>query len=253
MTEQENNRDTKGRVPFVQMVPNMVTLTGMCLGLTSIRFAVDERFMLATFLIMLAAVMDGLDGLMARRLNSTSELGGELDSLSDFVCFGVAPSILIYQFFLSSLGGLGWIFALVYAGAACLRLARFNVMKDKPKTDDSETPHFVGVPSPGGAMLALMPAFLVFGGYFDAHLIPMIVAIWLGFVGVLMISTMRTLSLKAVRIPRSLSRVVLVLTLLVVGLVFFRPWLLLVSVNVIYIFILLVSIVKARGNLFAQA
>ena len=125
-------------VPFALLLPNLVTLTGMCLGLTSIRFAMDGRFKTAVVLILLAAVMDGLDGLIARRLNATSRLGAELDSLSDFLCFGVAPALLVYHMILDGTGSLGWIAVLTFAGASCLRLARFNVMRSEPdKSEDS--------------------------------------------------------------------------------------------------------------------
>ena len=122
----------KDRMPFLQLVPNLVTIAGMGLGLTAIRFAMDDRFELAVVLILLAGLIDGLDGLIARRLHATSDFGAELDSLSDFLCFGVAPGLLVYRFALGETHATGWIFVLIYTGAACLRLARFNVMRAEP-------------------------------------------------------------------------------------------------------------------------
>lgn len=245
----------RDRVPFLLLLPNMVTLAGMCLGLTSIRFAMDERFGSAVALIFLAVLMDGLDGLLARRLRATSNFGAELDSLSDFLCFGVAPGILLYKFMLEPLGSLGWIFVLIFAAAACLRLARFNVMRgagvevDVPK--DEAKNHFVGVPAPAGALLALLPLFAVQAGVLSALTPALVAGFWLGLVALLMISRLKTLSPKSLRIPRGLI-VVLMFTLVVgIGLMFTRPWLLLVLLDLTYVALLSHGVIKARGRIFS--
>ena len=140
------NRD---QMPFLLLLPNLVTIAGMCLGLTAIRFAMVGRFEISVVLILLSALIDGMDGLIARRLRATSEFGAELDSLSDFLCFGVAPGVLVYRFAMGEGNALGWVFVLVYAAACCLRLARFNVMRGE---DGAGKTHFTGVPAPAGAM-----------------------------------------------------------------------------------------------------
>jgi CDP-diacylglycerol--serine O-phosphatidyltransferase len=233
----------KDRMPFLQLVPNLVTMAGMGLGLTAIRFAMDDRFEFAVVLILLAGLIDGLDGLIARRLHATSDFGAELDSLSDFLCFGVAPGLLVYRFALGETHAFGWIFVLIYTGAACLRLARFNVMRSEP---DSMR-HFTGVPAPAGAGLALLPMFVTFADLGDARAVPVLVAIWLGLVGTLMISRIKTFSPKALRIPRRAVGVSLIGTVIAVGMVFTKIWLLMVIIVIIYVTLLMPAIWRARG------
>jgi CDP-diacylglycerol--serine O-phosphatidyltransferase len=251
-------------VPFALLLPNLVTLTGMCLGLTSIRFAMDGRFKTAVVLILLAAVMDGLDGLIARRLNATSRLGAELDSLSDFLCFGVAPALLVYHMILDGTGSLGWIAVLTFAGASCLRLARFNVMRAEPdKTEDStpdlddvieevesSKPHFVGVPAPGGAMLGLLPLYLIFAGWDFPIMHPFAAALWLGIVAILMISTLKTFSPKALKIPRWSIAPLMIVTVIFIGLIFSMPWTLFAAICAGYGALIAGNIITARGRLF---
>ncbi|MGH1355585.1 MAG: CDP-alcohol phosphatidyltransferase family protein [Thalassovita sp.] len=244
----------RDRVPFLLLLPNMVTLAGMCLGLTSIRFAMDERFGFAVALIFLAVLMDGLDGLLARRLHATSNFGAELDSLSDFLCFGVAPGILLYKFLLEPLGSLGWVFVLIFAAAACLRLARFNVMRgagaDEEITTKDDKTHFVGVPAPAGAMLALLPLFAVQAGVLSAETPALLIAFWLGLVALLMVSSLKTISPKSLRIPRGLVVVIMFTVVVGIGLMFTRPWLLLVLFDMAYLALLTHAVIKVRGRIF---
>ncbi|NJM36044.1 MAG: hypothetical protein HC850_16685 [Rhodomicrobium sp.] len=142
------------------LIPNMVTLLGLCVGLTSIRMAIEGRFEYALIAIASAAVIDGLDGRMARLLKASSRFGAELDSLSDFVCFGVAPAVVLYLWGFSSASSFGWIMVLVFALAAALRLARFNVALDDRSKPVWENAFFVGVPVPAGAILLLLPLYL---------------------------------------------------------------------------------------------
>lgn len=252
-------REEGEAVPLALMLPNLVTLTGMCLGLTAIRLVMDGRIKAAVVMILLAAMMDGLDGLIARRLNATSKLGAQLDSLSDFLCFGVAPAVLVYAIFLGSLGNLGWIAVLTFAGATCLRLARFNVMDETPEDkadallpqDTPLRPHFTGVPAPAGAMLGLLPAFLTFAGIEWVEAWPEAIALWLGLVAVLMISTLRTISPKALRVPRHLIGPVMFMALVLVGLVLSHPWMVFSTLSAAYLALVTVDIIRARGRLFA--
>ncbi|MBZ4023404.1 CDP-diacylglycerol--serine O-phosphatidyltransferase [Rhodobacter sp. TJ_12] len=234
------------RMPFLMLLPNLVTLSGMCLGLTSIRFAMVGKYETAVMLLLLSAVIDGLDGLLARRLKATSDFGAELDSLSDFLCFGVAPGVLVYRFAMGEGNALGWIFVLVYAAAACLRLARFNVMRG----EEGATTHFTGVPAPAGAILALLPVFLTFGGWLDAqHHAPMLSALWLGFVGMLMISRLRTFSPKALKLKGLGVVATLMGTVIVVGLVVTKLWLFLIVIDLLYIAVLVPGIWRMKGRI----
>lgn len=225
-------RHQRERLPFLHLLPSLVTIIGLCAGLTAIRFAFAGNFGLAAALILIAAVLDGLDGLLARRLGSASPFGAELDSLCDFVDFGVAPGILVYEMTLGGARDLGWVLAMVYIVCCCLRLARFNVNRDAPT--NGSAPHFVGVPAPAGALLGMLPAFLALEGVLDVARYPLIVALWLGFVGMLMVSRLPTFSPKSLRVPRDKVRWVLIATAILVGLGFTRFWLMMVLVDLIY-------------------
>lgn len=244
------------QVPFLLLLPNLVTLTGMCLGLTSIRFAMDERFSVAVLLLLMSALIDGLDGLLARRLSATSNFGAELDSLSDFLCFGVAPGILVYQYHLAPIGSLGWIAVLIFAAACCLRLARFNVMRgtgdpSEEEVADKNKTYFVGVPAPAGAMLGLLPVFATQAGFLSMDTPALLMAVWLGFVALLMVSRLKTISPKGLRIPRGMVAVLMFALVFGIGLIFTRPWTLLVVVDLAYVALLIQGIIKARGRLFS--
>ena len=146
-------------VPMRMLLPNIVTLLSLCAGLTAMRFAIegDGKLDKAVYAILIAAVLDGLDGRLARLLKGTSRFGAELDSLADFVSFGVAPAFVLYTFGLHEIGSIGWIVALVYAMACALRLARFNVMIDDPGRPEWQKNFFVGIPAPAGALTGLLP------------------------------------------------------------------------------------------------
>lgn len=231
-------------LPFLHLLPSLVTILGLCAGLTSLRFAFDGQFETAAILITFAALIDGLDGLLARKLKARSSLGAELDSLSDFVNFGVAPALLAYLFALTEAPGFGWIFALVFAICCCLRLARFNVNRDVPPPPGRA--HFVGVPAPAGALLALLPLYLTLGGIVDVSRVPLLVGLYLGLVGCLMISRIPTLSPKGLRISRDHVPFALVAMAVVVGMVFTRFWLLMVILVGAYIAAVIHGLVTAR-------
>lgn len=220
-------------LPLLNLLPNLVTLLGLCAGLTSIRYVLDERYEIAAALILLAAVLDGMDGLIARKLNAASHFGAELDSLSDFVCFGVAPGVFVFHFALMDLAGLGWLLVLVYILCACLRLARFNVNRDAPPPPGRA--HFVGVPAPAGAILALLPVFLTLAGIADMQKLPIVVAAYLAGVGLLMISRLPTISPKGLRVPRNRAIWLLLGVAVFAGLAVTRPWLLVVLADLTYL------------------
>src|SRR5260221_7764458 len=144
-----------------RMIPNMLTLLALCAGMTAIRFAINGKFEAAVIAIIVAGVFDGLDGRIARLLKSTSPFGAQLDSLSDFVCFGVAPAVMLYIWTMTQLASFGWALSLLYAICCGLRLARFNTQLDV-ELPPYAAYYFTGVPAPGGAGLELVPMFLAF-------------------------------------------------------------------------------------------
>src|SRR6202166_5375120 len=150
------------RIPVRTLVPNVITLLALCAGLTAIRMAFENRYVLALAAIVFAAFLDGIDGRLARFLKGTSRFGAELDSLADFVNFGVAPALILYFWGLHELKSAGWIVALVFAICAGLRLARFNVMIDDPNKPAWAGNFYTGIPAPAGAITVLLPIYLNF-------------------------------------------------------------------------------------------
>ncbi|KPQ09534.1 MAG: CDP-diacylglycerol-serine O-phosphatidyltransferase [Saliniramus fredricksonii] len=192
-------------VPLRVLAPNLITLFALCLGLTAIRMAHEDRLELAVYAILVAAFLDGIDGRVARLLKGTSRFGAELDSLADFVNFGVAPALIIYSFTLNGLGGFGWVIALVFAIASCLRLARFNVMAEDPGRADWKKDFFVGMPAPAGAVAGFLPVYLHFLGLpMDAYM-AFPVALYMLAIAFLMVSSLPTYAGKSIgkRVPRS--------------------------------------------------
>ena len=151
-------------IPLRLIVPNLITVLAICAGLTGIRLAFENRYELAVGMVLLAAFLDGIHGRVARLMKATSKFGAQMDSLADIVNFGVAPALVVYVFLLDQARSLGWIAALIYAIAAGLRLARFNVMAERETKARWQSEYFVGVPAPAGAMLVLLPVYLGFLG-----------------------------------------------------------------------------------------
>jgi CDP-diacylglycerol--serine O-phosphatidyltransferase len=151
-------------IPFRLLAPNLITLLALCLGLTAMRLVVEGKLETAVVCILIAAALDGVDGRLARFLKGTSRFGAELDSLADFVNFGVATSFTLYMFVLKDLRSFGWIVAMIFAISMALRLARFNAMLDDPTRPDWQKDYFVGMPAPAGAITVLLPLYLSFLG-----------------------------------------------------------------------------------------
>ena len=184
------------------ILPNMLTLIGVCIGLSSIRFALDEKFGLAIIAIIFAALIDGLDGRIARLIKGTSKVGKELDSLTDMISFGVAPAFIMYFWKLNSLGRFGWLVCLIYVICVALRLARFNVnSSEEPSWKDN---FFEGVPSPAGGILVLTPLIFSFSGL-DVFNINynILVPIFFILTSLLLISKVPTYSFKKIVIRRN--------------------------------------------------
>src|SRR5690348_15912187 len=217
-----------------RMVPNVLTLLALCAGMTAVRFAMGGNFEAAVFSIIAAGIFDGLDGRMARLLKATSNFGAELDSLSDFVSFGVAPAAVLYLWTLSDLHGIGWAIVLLFAVCCALRLARFNT-EVAHETATYAAPFFIGAPAPAGAGLVMVPMFLSFEWGDRLFRSPYLNAVTVTGIALLMISKVPTLSLKRIRVPHHL----VVPTLLAFGVatafLTTEPWLTLTVVGIVYV------------------
>ena len=210
MEQPKNNfkivSDKKARM----ILPNAITLIGVCIGLTSIKFALDGKFALAVIAILFAGLMDALDGRIARLIKGTSKMGKELDSLGDLISFGVAPAFIMYFWNLQYLDKLGWFVCLMYVVCVALRLARFNVnSEEEPSWKDN---FFEGVPAPAGGIIVLMPLVLSFSGlgeiFFKINY-DLIVPAFFIIVSILLISIVPTYSFKRIVIPRSMTKFLL--------------------------------------------
>lgn len=220
---------------LLKLLPNLVSILALCSGLTAIRYGIAGNFTLAVLLIGVAAALDGLDGRLARMLKSESAIGAELDSLCDFVNFGVTPALILYMWGLRPETSLGWIAVLVYAVCCMLRLARFNVGSRNTVGEPAEKTVFIGVPSPAGAMLVLSPLYLSFATDGVLHLPPVLVAAWMVGIGALMISRVRTPSLKRITIATDYARYVLVGAVVVVAALLTYPWTTLLTLCLTYL------------------
>src|SRR6202051_765483 len=191
------------RIPVRPLVPNIITLLALCAGLTAIRMAFENRYVLALAAIVFAAFLDGIDGRLARFLKGTSRFGAELDSLADFVNFGVAPALILYFWGLHDLESAGWIAAMVFAICAALRLARFNVMVDDPDKPAWASNFFVGVPAPAGAITVLLPIYLSFLGVPHSGVLTWLTLFYTLGIALLMVSRLPVFSGKRVgtRVP----------------------------------------------------
>jgi CDP-diacylglycerol---serine O-phosphatidyltransferase len=220
-------RPRRRLVPFTAVLPNLVTLLGLCAGLTAIRMAVEQRFDLAVGAIIFAIILDGIDGRLARYFRATSRFGEQLDSLADFVNFGVAPALFAFVWRLDDLRSFGWICALVFAICTGLRLARFNaaLVAEEPRPDWARD-FFVGVPAPAGAGLILLPFFLEKTFLADLSIAAIVVALYSIMIALLMVSRIPTLSGKRFgrRIPRERVLPVLVIGVILVALLASYPF-----------------------------
>jgi CDP-diacylglycerol---serine O-phosphatidyltransferase len=217
------------RIPVRTLAPNVVTLLAMCAGLTGIRMAFENRYVLALAAIVFAAILDGIDGRLARYLKGTSRFGAELDSLSDFVNFGVAPALILYFWGLHDLESAGWIAAMVFAICAGLRLARFNVMAEDPDRPAWASNFFVGVPAPMGAIAVLLPIYLVFLGVPHSTFLTWATLFYTLVMAILMVSRLPVFSGKRVgtRVPAEMVGPLIVLMVLSIALLIAYPWILL--------------------------
>ena len=222
------------RIPVRTLVPNVITLLALCAGLTGIRLALEGRYELALGAIVFAAMLDAVDGRVARMIKGTSRFGAELDSLADFFNFGVAPGLILYVWGLNALGNLGWIAAMVFAICAALRLARFNVQIEDPNRPAWAGNFFTGVPAPAGAIIVLLPIYL----FFLQISVPVVVTlIYTLAVAGLMVSRLPVLSGKKMgtRVPPEMVAPVILVVVLFIALLVSYPWVLLSVGTLVYI------------------
>jgi CDP-diacylglycerol--serine O-phosphatidyltransferase len=238
---------------FNRIIPNLMTMVGLCAGLTAMRFALEGRFAAAAIAITAAGVIDGLDGRLARLLNGTSRFGAEFDSLSDFACFGVAPGLTLYEWSLQRVGGVGYAVCVLFAVCMALRLARFNAMVDDPPRPAYAYNFFAGVPAPAGAGLALFPIFAgLEANSLDLETLtavfhhPLFCAAILAGTAGLLVSSLPVWSFKNFRVPAEYVLPLLLGTGLFFALLFADPWAALAGAGLIYLAMLPFSVRSFR-------
>lgn len=238
MDDHDNSKASGQALTLSKLIPNLITMMALIAGITSVQKALSGNFEVAVLLLLAAAILDVMDGAVARALKAQSEFGAQLDSLSDFLAFGVAPGLILYVWTLGDAGKLGWIAAVVFPVAAALRLARFNVMASAA----ADIPlwkkrFFTGVPTPAGAILCLFPLYVwfltpeTFEGYRWGT---PFVAIWAITVAALMVSRIPTFSIKYMKIPPKMMVPVMAFVALVVAALFNAPWVTLPIICIVY-------------------
>ncbi len=226
-----------GYFPLFRLLPNLVTLTSLCVGLSAIRYAIEGQFYMASAFLLFAGFMDGVDGRLARFLNSSSDFGAQLDSLVDFINFGVVPGFIIYAWVNSfeDIRGLDWALVLFFAVCGAIRLARFNVeLSQKSVNPILEKYFFKGIPAPCGAAMAMLPMVLTYelgaGFYSD----PTLVITYVASLAVLMASRVPTISIKKIPIKNEFAYLTLIiLGSIIIGLLL-KPWFTLAIIGIVY-------------------
>jgi CDP-diacylglycerol---serine O-phosphatidyltransferase len=243
---EERRAEPRRGIPLRAVVPNAVTALALCVGLTSVRFAIAGEWETAMYAIIGAAVLDGMDGRIARMLRGQTRFGAELDSLSDVIAFGVAPAIVLHLWALQQLPRFGWIFALAYAVCMALRLARFNANIDVEEQPHKSAGFLTGVPAPAGAGLLLLPIYLWLASDQQWNWLRdvRIVAPWAGLVAFLVISSLATFSWGSLRLRRNVRLEAIVVIALVGGALVSAPWHTLSAVALLYLALIPFSIMS---------
>lgn len=254
-----NSKTTKAKAssvsfPLAKLLPSFVTLVALCIGLSSIRYSIHGDFVRAVAFLLVAGFLDGVDGRLARFLNSASDFGAQLDSLADFVSFGVAPGFLIYAWVnsIADIRALDWALVLFFAVCGAIRLARFNV--DLTKSTDNpilEKYFFKGMPIPCGAAMATLPIILYYEFGVGFYCNPYLIIIYTAFIAILMASKLPTISIKKIPIRNDYAIItLLILTSIVIGLIV-SPWFTLAIIGVLYalsIPVTITSYLKIKNN-----
>ncbi|MHA7818834.1 MAG: CDP-alcohol phosphatidyltransferase family protein [Erythrobacter sp.] len=226
------------------MLPNAITAAALCAGLTGVRFAVEGSWSYAVLAVLLAGVLDGVDGRIARLLHAQSRFGAELDSLADSLSFGMAPALILYMWALNDLERFGWFAALAFAICCALRLARFNARIDVEEQPHKSAGFLTGVPAPVGAGLAFTPLYLWLETGLDIFRDPLVLAIWLSAIAVLLISNMATLSWAAIRPRRDIRLPLLAFAALAFAALLLEPWWTLTAISAIYLALMPYALIK---------
>lgn len=236
------------QIPIRMLVPNVITLLAICAGLTAIRLSIEGRNELALAAIVFAAILDGIDGRVARMIKGQSRFGAELDSLADFVNFGVAPALILYFWQLHDLKNVGWIAAMIFAISGGLRLARFNATMDDPNKPPFAANYFTGVPAPLGALCVLLPMYLVFIG--APQLPAPITAVFTLSIAFLMVSRLPVFSGKMIggKIAPDMVLPVVVLVVLFIAVLISYPWQLLTGGSLLYLLSLPIGWMSYRAH-----
>ncbi|MCA0319370.1 MAG: CDP-diacylglycerol--serine O-phosphatidyltransferase [Proteobacteria bacterium] len=235
-------------VPLRLLIPNLITLLALCAGLTAIRMALEGKMDVAVYLILLAAILDSMDGRIARLLKGTSKFGAELDSLADFVSFGAVPALVLYLWGMNQAGPFGWIAVLVFSICGALRLARFNVQIDDPNKPAWMANYFTGVPIPAGAILLMLPIYLERSGLPNVLSPPLVTTIYTIVIALLMVSKVPVFSGKKLgaRVPRESVLPLFVAAIAFVALLVSYPWEVLAIGTIAYLVSLPVVGMNAR-------
>ncbi|MCF6199733.1 MAG: CDP-diacylglycerol--serine O-phosphatidyltransferase [Hyphomicrobiaceae bacterium] len=238
----------KRPIPIRILIPNLITLMGLSAGLTAIRMGIEHRYELAIAAILIAAVLDALDGRVARMLKATSRFGAELDSLADFVNFGVAPAMIIFIWALDGLRSLGWIAVLVYALCAALRLARFNVALDDEDAPTWTKNYFSGIPAPAAAITVLLPMYFSFLGVPGVEFLQPLILLHVLFIALMMVSKIPTFSgkLLGAKIDREYVLPLMVAVVIIAALLFTYNWAMLILGTLIYLALIPYSYLRYR-------
>lgn len=234
----------RGGLTLRAMLPNAITSAALCSGLTGIRFAIDAQWTYAIALVVLAGVLDGIDGRIARLLNAQSRFGAELDSLADSLSFGVAPALILFLWSLQDWPRFGWFAALAFAICCALRLARFNAGIDLDGQPHKSAGFLTGVPAPVGAGLAFTPFYLWHETGFELFRNPMLMTAWLTVIAILMISNMATISWASLRPRRSIRLPLIAFTGLAFAALLLEPWWTLATLSISYLALMPYGLVK---------
>lgn len=235
---------TPGGLTLRAMLPNAITAAALCSGLTGIRFATEGQWGYAIILVVLAGVLDGIDGRVARLLNAQSRFGAELDSLADSLSFGVAPALILFMWSLQDWPRFGWFAALAFAICCALRLARFNARIDSDDQPHKSAGFLTGVPAPVGAGLAFTPFYLWTETGEEFFRNPVLMAIWLTVIAVLMISNMATLSWASLRPRKSIRLGLIAFIGLAFAALLMEPWWTLAAISIVYLALMPYGLIK---------
>ncbi len=220
------------------MVPNAITASALCCGLTGIRFALEEQWPLAAGAIVLAGVLDGIDGRVARMLKAQSRFGAELDSLADSIAFGVSPAMVLFLWSLNELPRFGWLIALALAVCCALRLARFNAQIDLEDQPHKSAGYMTGVPAPAGAGLAMLPLYLWMETGLDVFRHYTLIGPWVLLIAFLMISNVATFSWSSLRLRKNIRLEALAIVALTAASLLTVPWITLTAISVVYLILI---------------